>query len=39
MLTLLGVDAKTAAEDACRLEHAISDEAFQAIKRHMEKMQ
>lgn len=30
----LGVSEETAAEDACRMEHIISDEAFQAIKRH-----
>lgn len=34
MLIKLGVDPKVAAEDACRLEHAISDESFEAIKRH-----
>ena len=39
MLISLGVGAETAAEDACRLEHAISDESFQAIKRHIETMQ
>ena len=33
----LGVSPETAAEDACRLEHAISDESFQAIKKHFEK--
>ncbi len=38
LLTMLGVDEKTAAEDACRLEHAISDKSFQAIKAHMEQM-
>lgn len=37
-LMMLGVDAETAAEDACRIEHHISDESFSAIKRHMEKM-
>ena len=31
----LGVDEKTAAEDACRVEHYISDETFQALKRHL----
>ena len=31
----LGVDEKTAAEDACKLEHVISDESFQAIKKHV----
>ena len=28
----LGVDAKTAQEDACRMEHAISDESFEKLK-------
>lgn len=32
-LVSLGVDAKTAAEDACRIEHIISSESFEAIKR------
>ena len=36
MLEALGVSAETAAEDACRLEHAISDESFRAIKQYME---
>ena len=38
MLTLLGVSPETAAEDACKLEHAISDESFQAIKKHLQKI-
>jgi len=33
LLMRLGVAEETAVEDACRLEHAISDESFQAIKR------
>ena len=33
LLMRLGVTEETAVEDACRLEHAISDESFQAIKR------
>ena len=33
-LTRLGVSPEVASEDACRLEHVISDESFQAIKRH-----
>ena len=37
MLIGLGVSPETAAEDACRLEHAISDESFLAIKRHLQK--
>ena len=36
LLISLGVTPETAAEDACRLEHAISDESFEAIKRHMQ---
>lgn len=31
----LGVDEKTAAEDACKIEHDISDESFNAIKEYM----
>ena len=37
MLMALGVDEKTASEDACRMEHTISDESFEAIKRHLER--
>ena len=33
----LGVDEKTAVEDACRIEHYISDKTFDAIKTHMSK--
>lgn len=33
----LGVDAKTAVEDACRIEHVISAESFEAIKEHIHK--
>ena len=35
-LILLGVDQKIAVEDACRIEHAISRESFEAIKRYVE---
>ena len=35
MLTRLGVDPKTAAEDACRIEHVISEESFLAIRKHV----
>ena len=31
----LGVDEKTAADDACRIEHFISDKTFSAIKKHL----
>ena len=36
MLTALGVPEEIAAEDACRMEHTISDESFEAIRRHVE---
>ena len=35
MLMKLGVDEETAAADACRIEHYISDKTFDAIKAHM----
>lgn len=35
LLVKLGVSEETAAADACKLEHAISDESFEAIKRYM----
>lgn len=34
-LISLGVDEKTALEDACRIEHVISKESFAAIKDHV----
>ena len=37
LLIGLGVDEKTASEDACRVEHYISDTTFDAIKAHMKK--
>ena len=36
MLVALGVPQEVAAEDACRMEHTISDTSFEAIKRHLE---
>ena len=33
-LMRLGVDEKTASEDACKMEHDISDKTFEAMKRH-----
>ncbi len=36
VLVSLGVSQKTAAEDACKMEHAISDESFEALKRHFD---
>ena len=35
LLQTLGVSPETAASDACKMEHAISDETFQAIKNHL----
>ena len=37
ILKNLGVDDETAAEDACRMEHYISDTTFDAIKAHMKE--
>lgn len=36
-LVALGVDPAVAAEDACRMEHVISSESFEAIRAHVEK--
>ena len=33
-LTQLGVDPEVAAEDACKIEHDLSDETFESIKDH-----
>lgn len=35
LLVSLGVDEKIAAEDACRIEHVISKESFEALKNHV----
>ena len=37
LLMNLGVDEKTATEDACRIEHYISEKTFDAIKEHVKK--
>ena len=37
-LVALGVDERTASDDACRLEHAISDISFDAVKRFLENL-
>lgn len=34
-LTWIGVDEETATDDACRIEHVISDASFEAIKHHI----
>ncbi len=36
-LILLGVDSKTAAKDACRIEHDLSESSFTKIKKHMKE--
>lgn len=35
-LISIGVDEETASEDACKLEHHISDKSLEALKRHIE---
>ena len=35
LLTKMGVSEETATADACKMEHAISDESFEAIKHYM----
>lgn len=37
-LTSIGVDEEIAAEDACKLEHHISDETYMAIKKHVDNL-
>ena len=37
LLIRLGVSPEVAASDACRIEHHISDESFEALKRHAEQ--
>ncbi len=37
MFESLGVDAQTADEDACKIEHFISDKTFAAIKKHFKE--
>lgn len=37
MLMMLGVRREVALEDACRIEHDISQETFECVRRHMEE--
>ena len=37
-LVAIGVDQKTAEQDACKIEHDISDETFHAIKSHLNRV-
>ncbi|MGN1458238.1 MAG: metal-dependent transcriptional regulator [Acutalibacteraceae bacterium] len=39
LLVRLGVDSETAVNDACKMEHVISDKTFEAIKNHVMKFQ
>lgn len=36
-LTDIGVNTETAAQDACRIEHALSEESFEALKSYIHK--
>ena len=37
-LVFLGVDKKIAVQDACKMEHAMSEKSFSAIKKHIEEL-
>ena len=39
MFVALGVSEETARQDACKIEHDLSDETFDAIKRHFQAHQ
>ena len=39
MLELMGVDPAMAAEDACKIEHDLSEETFQCIRRYLKTME
>ena len=39
LLMHIGVSEEIAVADACKLEHAISDESFEALKKYAEKME
>ena len=39
LLRRIGVDETTAAEDACRMQHIISESTFQALKRRLDSLQ
>ncbi|MDD5923931.1 MAG: metal-dependent transcriptional regulator [Clostridia bacterium] len=38
VLMMLGVDEETASEDACKIEHIISEKSFEIIKKYVEDM-
>lgn len=37
MLVSLGVDSETAADDACKIEHHLSQQTFECLKAHFQK--
>ena len=37
MLVALGVEPETAAQEACKIEHHLSDDTFEKIKAHVER--
>lgn len=39
LFEMLGVGKEAAADDACRVEHVISDETFDRLKEHIEKLE
>ena len=39
LLVRLGVEPDVAAEDACKIEHSISDASFEAIKKYISRLQ
>jgi Mn-dependent DtxR family transcriptional regulator len=38
-LISLGVDRETAVNDACKMEHVMSEETFKAIKKHLRNLE
>lgn len=38
-LDLIGVEQSIAIKDACKLEHGLSEESFEALRKHVEKLQ
>ena len=36
VLMMLGIDEETASDDACKIEHIISNKSFETIKKHVE---
>ncbi len=37
VLIMLGIDEETASEDACKIEHVISEKSFETIKKYVEE--